>query len=119
MNDSTTTLDTLKQNVRTFIEEREWQQFQTPKNVSMALSVEVAELMEIFMWETSEASVRTLDQKRDAVEQEVADIASFLLSLCTFYNIDLVKAMARKSQLNALKYPIEKSKGISTRYNDL
>ncbi len=113
MNDSTTTIDSLKKNVRSFIEERDWQKFQTPKNVTMALSVEVAELMEFFMWDTSQGSVQKLDEKREAVEMEVADIASYLLTLCTYYNIDLTKAMERKAKLNADKYTLEKSKEIS------
>ncbi len=119
MNDSTTTIDTLKKHVRSFIEERDWSQFHTPKNITMALSVEAAELMELFMWLDSAQSVQELEKRREAVEQEVADVASYLLSLCTYYKIDLAQAMERKTKLNALKYPIEKSKSISKKYSDL
>lgn len=119
MNDSTTTIATLKKNVRSFIDERDWAQFQTPKNVAMALSVEAAELMELFMWLDAAQSVRELEKNREAVEQEVADIAAYLLSICAYYNIDLTEAIERKTQLNRLKYPIEKSKGISKKYSDL
>lgn len=119
MNDSTATIEDLKKRVHSFIDERDWRQFHTPKNVSMALAVEAAELMEFFMWHTGEESVQTLEKKREVIEQEVADIASYLLSLCVHYNIDLASAMERKELLNARKYPVEKSKGISTKYSDL
>ncbi len=85
----------------------------------MALSVEAAELMELFMWVDSEKSAQELEKNREAIEHEVADVAAYLLSLCVHYNIDLAQAMERKSKLNALKYPIEKSKGISKKYSDL
>ncbi len=119
MNDSTTTIDSLKKSVRSFVDERDWQQFRTPKNVTMALSVEAAELMEFFMWDTPQGSVQKLEEKRESVEMEVADVAAYLFYLCSNYNIDLTQAMERKTKLNAAKYPIEKSKGISAKYNDL
>ena len=119
MNDNITTIEDLKQSMKSFIKERDWSQFHTPKNIAMALAVEAAELMEIFTWVDSQESISTLEKKREAVEQEVADIAAYLISLCLHYDIDLSQAFERKKKLNQAKYPIEKCKGISTKYTDL
>jgi len=119
MNDSKTSIDDLKKRVYTFIDERDWHQFHSPKNMSMAISIEAAELMELFMWDTTEQSINTLEKKRAVIEQEVADIFANLLSLCAHYHIDLTQALENKMKLNELKYPISKSKGIATKYNEL
>ena len=119
MDDTTTTIDTLKKSMRSFVEERDWQQFHTPKNLSMALAVEAAELMEHFMWIDSSKAEKQLEINRDMVEQEVADVASYLLSLCDHYNIDLTKAFERKKKLNEQKYPLDKSKALTKALTDL
>lgn len=119
MNDNVTTIEDLKQSVRAFIDERDWQKFHTPKNISMALAVEAAELMELFTWVTTEESIAELEKKREQVEHEAADVFAYLLSLCAHYDIDLAEAFEKKQKLNGAKYPIEKSKGRSTKYTDL
>ena len=119
MDDSTTTIDTLKKSMRSFVDERDWKQFHTPKNISMALAVEAAELMEHFMWVDSSKDEKQLEINRDMVEQEVADIAAYLLSLCTYYDIDLTQAFERKKKLNEKKYSLEKSKAFTKKFTSL
>lgn len=119
MNDKTTTVETLKEIIRTFTDARDWGQFHTPKNLSMAVAAEAAELMEIFMWVESKASVEELEKNREDVEHEVADIAAYLLILCSRYNIDLAAAFEQKMKINGLKYPLEKAKGVSTKSTKL
>lgn len=119
MNDTTTTIDSLKKSVYSFVDERDWQQFHTPKNISMALAVEAAELMDHFMWVDSSKAAKQLEVNRDLVKQEVANIASYLLSFCTYYNIDLSQALERKKKLNEQKYPLEKSKALTKKLTEL
>lgn len=119
MKDRTTTVETLKKTVRSFVEERQWSQFHTPKNLSMALAAEAAELMEFFLWAETAESKEVLKARREEIEQEVADIAAYLFSLCTHYDIDLSHAFEKKMELNARKYPVDKSKGSWTKYSDL
>lgn len=118
MNDRITTLATLKETVRQFVEEREWQQYHSPKNISMNIAIEASELMELFNWVDSEESKQELEIKREAVEQEVADIAFALLNFCMRYNIDLASALTHKIELNKERYPLEKSQGKRTKYTE-
>src|SRR5438132_4095235 len=108
MNDSRKTVQELKDEIRKFMEEREWQQYHTPKNMSMQIANEAAELMEPFMFVESSQSMQELEAKRQAVENEVADVAICLLNFCLRTNIDLAQAIENKMKLNAQKYPIEK-----------
>ncbi len=119
MIDSTTTLEELKRKMLAFADEREWGQFHTPKNLTMALAVEAAELMELFMWVDSQESKNIMETDREKIEHEVADVAAYLLALCGRYNIDLSSAFERKMELNSRKYPIEKAKGRYTKYTQL
>lgn len=119
MTDQTTTLQTLKDFMVAFGDERDWGQFHTPKNLSMALAAEAAELMELFMWIESRASSEELEKNRVDVEHEVADILSNLLLFCGRHNIDITAAFERKMKINALKYPVNKAKGKSTKYTAL
>ncbi|MFT5169446.1 MAG: dCTP diphosphatase [Lysobacterales bacterium] len=112
-------LTELNENVKKFINDRDWKKFHSPKNISMALSIEASELMEHFQWANSaEESFTILDDKtkKTAIEDEVADVAVYLLDFCNMCNIDLKKAMINKIKKNAKKYPIEKSKGRSDKY---
>ena len=113
------TLETLRDAIRDFARAREWEQFHTPKNLLMALSVEVAELTEPFQWLTSEQS-STLDEKtRAEVAQEIADVLIYLTRLADVLEIDPLQAAFDKMQINAKKYPVEKSKGHNTKYDKL
>jgi dCTP diphosphatase len=119
MADTTTTVETLKNDVKKFVEDREWQQFHSPKNLSMSLVSEATELMDLFLWCESAASYEELEKRRQDAEDEVADIAVLVLAFCVRHNIDLSKAIAHKRIEAARKYPIEKSKGKSTKYTEL
>ncbi|WP_019038356.1 nucleotide pyrophosphohydrolase [Psychroflexus tropicus] len=99
--------------LETFREERDWKQFHKPKDLAMALSIEASELLECFLWkEISSANKKQIDH-------EVADIFSFLLYLVTDLEIDLESVILEKIELNSKKYPISKSKGVSTKYDKL
>lgn len=89
-----------------FAQARDWGRFHSPKNLAMALSVEVAELVEIFQWRT-EAESNAVMESGEArhVEQELADVALYLVRLCSVLGVDLDAAIAAKLKLNALKYP--------------
>ncbi len=119
MSDKTTTIQSVKDMFSRFVEDREWQQFHTPKSLSMAITAEAAELMELFMWTGNQESIKELELRRQDVEHEVADIALLLLGLCTRYNIDLSQAIEAKMALNSAKYPVEKARGRSTKYTQL
>ena len=119
--DAETRLDDLKQRVLAFAQEREWGQFHSPKNLSMALAAEAAELMENFLWSTPEES-RALARdarKREAIEQELADVVIYALQFANQTGIDVAAAIAAKIEFNARKYPVEKSRGRSDKYTDL
>lgn len=103
MNDAKTSVADLKHLVQTFVDDRDWSRHHTPKNLSMSVAIEAAELMEHFQWKTSGASESQID--RAEVENEIADVAAYLLSLCNALQIDLSEAMTRKMKLNAEKYP--------------
>jgi dCTP diphosphatase len=119
MADATTTVESLKNDVKKFVEDREWQQFHSPKNLSMALASEAAEVMDLFLWCDNAASYEELENRRQDVEDEIADVAVALLAFCVRHNIDLSKAIAHKRIEHARKYPIEKCKGKSTKYDRL
>jgi NTP pyrophosphatase (non-canonical NTP hydrolase) len=116
MGDATTTLATLKEAVRRFAAERDWEQFHSPKNLVMGLSVEAAELMEHFLWVDAQASRQVVhDPERLAqVADEMADVACYLLNLSLTLGIDLSDAIVAKIAKNAQKYPAEKYRGRYT-----
>jgi NTP pyrophosphatase (non-canonical NTP hydrolase) len=116
MQDSKTTVQDIKNFMQRFVAEREWTQFHTPKNLSMCLNIEVAELMELFQWCDNDASWQLARIKRTELEHEMADVLAYLISLANVCEVDLSAAYERKMQLNAKKYPIEKVKGRSDKY---
>lgn len=113
MNDHETTVDCLRELVRRFVEERDWRQFHTPKNLSMALAIEAAELMEHFQWLTPEAS-RSLAQEPHrlaAVGEELADVLCYALALANELGLDVSTAVRQKMLKNAAKYPSDEYRG--------
>ncbi len=108
------TLDEVIQRLKEFRENRDWQQFHTPKNLALALSIEAAELNELFLWKSEEEKV---NQQR--VKEELADVLSYAIYLAEHYGFDLVDIIDKKIDMNELKYPIEKAKGSSKKYNEL
>lgn len=111
------TLAGLRRDLRRFADARDWQQFHTPKNLAMALSVEAAELLECFQWLTPEQSARLGAVDRRAVEEEVADVLLYLLRLSDVLDIDLLQAAQCKMRLNARKYPVSVSRGSARKYS--
>lgn len=108
----------LRDIVRQFAEERDWQQFHTPKNLAMALSVEVAELLEHFQWLQTGADHELDDRQRLGIRHELADTLMYLIRLADRINVDLRSAVIEKMQINREKYPIDKVKGQARKYTD-
>jgi len=111
-------LNTLKYRLRDFADTRDWNQFHSPKNLSMALSVEVAEINEHFQWLTQEQSKNLPLDKLDEVANELADTLIYLIRLADKLDIDLLVAAHNKIELNEQKYPVEKAKGNAKKYTE-
>lgn len=110
--------DRIRRKVREFVVARDWDQFHSPKNLSMALIVEAAELVEHFQW-LSEAQSANLNATQLAeIELELADIQIYLISFAERMKLDLVAAVDRKLELNANKYPVDKARGNSLKYTE-
>lgn len=121
MTDSATTIADLKARVLAFARERDWEQFHAPKNLSMALAAEAGELMEHFLWATPEQSQAVVRDaaKRRKIEDELADVVIYSLEFANITGMDVAAAIERKMAENAKKYPVEKSRGRSTKYTEL
>jgi dCTP diphosphatase len=113
VSDSTTTIADLRQLVRQFVDERDWRQFHSPKNLSMSLAIEVAELMEHFQWIDAAESRRLKDDpaKLTEVRDEMADVLCYVFALANELDLDLSAAIRDKMVKNAVKYPAEQSRG--------
>lgn len=113
MSDSATTLSELRSIVREFVDERDWRQFHSPKNLSMSLAIEAAELMEHFQWIDAAESRRIGEDPARLAEirDEVADVLCYLLALANELNLDLAHAVRDKMVKNAAKYPADQSRG--------
>jgi dCTP diphosphatase len=120
--DSKTTIQTLKELLQTFRDDRDWEQFHDPKNLAEAISVESSELLELFLWKNASDVKRLIKSDREfkkSVEEELADILCFSLSLANAAKIDVASAVKDKIEANRLKYPVEKARGRATKYNRL
>jgi dCTP diphosphatase len=106
----------MQEMVAEFVTEREWNQFHNTKNLSIAIAVEAAELMEHFMWCTTEASGEVFKKNREAVEDEFADVLIGLLCFANAADIDVFKAFAQKLEKTKRKYPVEVVRGKSDKY---
>lgn len=109
----------IEETIKNFSKERDWDQFHSPKNLSMALSVEASELLEIFQWLSEEESSNLKDTKKQHAKEEVADIAIYLIRMCMKLDINLEEAIFEKMQKNIEKYPVEKVKGSAKKYTEL
>jgi len=112
-------LDTIKKKILGFRNERDWKKFHDPKNLSQAIGIEAAELQELFLWKTNAESKKLSPNELESAKEEVADIFIFLMYFCHEFNIDLFKAVEDKIKLNGEKYPVDKAKGNSKKYDDL
>lgn len=111
-------LDKLAERQRVFAAERDWDQYHSPKNLSMALTVEAAELLEHFQWLTEQQSRDLPDEKKIAIEEEVADILLYLVRLSDQLGINIFDAAMRKIDANAAKYPAEQVRGSARKYTE-
>jgi len=113
MTDQTTTVDELRSQVAEFVAARQWEPFHTPKNLSMSLAIEAAELMEHFQWISGEAADQVLQQPQSlqAIGEELADVICYALALANRLQIDVSTTLAAKMQKNASKYPVEEYLG--------
>ena len=121
LKDATTTVAELRERVLAFVRERDWEQFHSPKNLSMALAAEVGELMEHFLWTESAASAAVArdPKRREKIEDEIADVVIYALEFANISGIDLAAAVEAKMTKNARKYPVEKSRGRADKYTEL
>jgi dCTP diphosphatase len=110
-------LEAIRIRLREFSDERDWDQFHSPKNLSMALSVEVSELVECFQWLTEEQSHSLTAEQQAAVIDEIADVQMYLILLADKLGVDIPTAIEQKVKKNEEKYPIEKVKGNSKKYD--
>lgn len=111
-------LDTLNQRLVAFAQERDWEQFHSPKNLSMALIAEAAELVEHFQWLSEEQSYQLDDAKREAVAMEMADILIFLIRCAERLDIDLVQSAWKKIAINETRYPADRVHGDARRASE-
>jgi NTP pyrophosphatase (non-canonical NTP hydrolase) len=96
-----------------FRDERDWSQFHNPKDLAIALSVEVNELLELFLWKKAE------EADKDKIKEELADVFAFAFLLAEKYNFDVKELVLNKIAVNATKYPVDKAKGTAKKYNEL
>lgn len=121
MDDATTTIAEIKAAVLAFVRAREWEQFHAPKNLSMALAAEAGELMEHFLWATSEDSHRVAADpvKRAKIAEELADVVIYAFEFANATGLDVARSIELKMAANAAKYPVEKARGRADKYTEL
>lgn len=121
LSDSATTISELRNRLLAFVRERDWEQFHTPKNLSMALAAEAGELMEHFLWATPEQScaIAAEPAKRGKIADELADVVIYAFEFANTTGIDVAAAIEAKMAANAQKYPVEKARGRADKYTEL
>lgn len=111
-------LESLRDALRRFVAERDWDQFHSPKNLAIALSVEASELLEHFQWMAEADSNLLPPEKLDQVREELADVLIYLVRMADKLGVDLLEATSKKIEKNAKKYPAERVRGSSKKYTD-
>jgi dCTP diphosphatase len=106
----------MKERFAKFAKERDWEQFHNPKDIAMKISIEASELLELFEWKTTEESFQIVKDRREEVEEEVADVMQLLISFSNATGIDLYEAFLKKMEINNKKYPKELVKGKTHKY---
>ena len=112
-------LTQLRDALRQFADERDWDQFHSPKNLASALAVEAAELLERFQWLTEDQSRQLPPEEMARVREEMADVLNYLVRLADKLDVNLLDAARDKIKVNAAKYPVEKARGIARKYSEL
>ena len=110
-------LESLKKKILAFRKARNWEQFHNPKNLSMSISIEANELMELYQWLNLDESIKYSKENLDEIEGEMADIFNYLILMANDLDIDLIKATEKKLAISKKKYPVKKVKGNSKKYN--
>ena len=113
-----TELEELRNNLRNFAKVRDWDQFHSPKNLAMALSVEASELLECFQWLTEEQSNNLTPAQLEAVTDEIADVQLYLVRLADKVGVNIERACNNKIKKNEVKYPADRVKGSARKYSD-
>lgn len=113
------TLLQIQNKIRQFNQERDWSQYHSPRNIAMALSVEVGELLELFLWSSDDGPQPPVAARREKVEEEAADVLICLLNFCEQMGIDILEVTDRKIERNRFKYPVEKSSGRLEKHDEL
>lgn len=111
-------IDKIKERLRTYAKVRDWDQFHSPKNLSMALAVEASELMEHFQWLTERQSWQVEGEKRQQIIDEIADVQVYLLMLSDKLNVDIEDAVVQKIAKNEVKYPAARVRGSAKKYHE-
>ncbi len=117
--DRATDIESLRQAIREFSGERDWEQFHSAKNLAIAVSVEAAELLEVFQWLTADQSDHLSAEHRAEAKDEIGDVMICLLNLCNRLAIDPIEATSEKLAKVKLKYPVDKARGLSLKYSKL
>lgn len=116
--DNKTTLSELKEVVKKFCEERDWDQYHNPKDLAIGIITESSELLEHFRFKSIKEVEEVIRQKKEEISEELADILFFILRLAQRYDIDISTEFHKKIKNNTKKYPIEKSKGSNKKYTE-
>ncbi|MFZ3386012.1 MAG: nucleotide pyrophosphohydrolase [Candidatus Hydromicrobium sp.] len=112
-------LNLLISKILEFRRKRDWEKFHNPKNLTISISLEAAELLENFQWKNSEESIKSARENKEIISEEVADLLIYIFYLCNDLGIDFIDAIDKKIEKNNKKYPVNKSKGKSNKYNEL
>ena len=110
--------DEIQRAIETFVRERDWEQFHSPKNLVMALSVECAELVEHFQWSSEDASRAPPPAELEAIGDEIADVFVYLSRVAQVLHVDLLDVVTRKMAKNAAKYPVDRVRGSPKKYSE-
>lgn len=105
-------LEELKKEIKDFVDQRDWNQFHTPANLAKSISIEANELLECFQWDE-------VNFNMENIKEELADVINYCIQMATILNLDIKDIVLTKLKKNALKYPVNKCKGKSTKYNQL
>jgi len=106
-------INELTQKLISFRDDRDWEQFHNPKDLAIALSIEASELLEAFLWKSPE------EANQEKIKEELADVLAYALLLAHSCNLDVSEIVEEKIEKNNLKYPVDKSKGSSKKYNEI
>ena len=108
----------LKKEIKEFVKERNWDEYHSPKNLAIGLSIEASELLEIFLWLTEEESKKLNSKQRKNLKEEIGDILIYLINLADKFNFDIIECAEEKLKINKTKYPVHLVKGSAKKYTE-